>query len=85
MCPCGRCRCRISIGLNKRHKEERLHQFLMGLDDSTYGMVRSNTISTEPLPTLNRAYAMIVQEKRVRHITCGKEWRGEAMSFSIQT
>ena len=56
----------------------------MGLDDLTYIMVRSNILSTEPLPTLNRAYVMIVQEECVCNITHGKEQRGEAMAFVVQ-
>lgn len=61
MCRYGGCKCNIGTELDKRHEEERLHQFLMGLNDSTYGTVRSNILSAEPLPKLNRAYAMIVQ------------------------
>ncbi|KAJ0031871.1 hypothetical protein Pint_14466 [Pistacia integerrima] len=82
---CGGCKCNIRTELDKRREEERLHQFLMGLDDSTYGTVRSNILSTEPLPNLNRAYAMIVQEERVRHMTQGREQRGEPMAFAVQT
>ncbi|XP_075491104.1 uncharacterized protein LOC142529454 [Primulina tabacum] len=57
----------------------------MGLDDTTYGTVRSNILSTEPLPNLNRAYAMIIQEERVPDITLEKEHRSDAMAFAIQT
>ncbi|KAJ0031329.1 hypothetical protein Pint_14443 [Pistacia integerrima] len=85
MCRCGGCKCNIGTELDKRREEERLHQFLMGLDDSTYGTVRFNILSAEPLPNLNRAYAMIVQEERVRHMTQGREQRGEPMAFAVQT
>ncbi|KAI6667965.1 hypothetical protein NL676_007024 [Syzygium grande] len=34
----------------------------MGLDEEGYGIVRANILSTEPLPNLNRVYAMVVQE-----------------------
>lgn len=56
----------------------------MGLDDSTYGTVRTNILSTEPLPTLNRAYAMVIQEERVRTITRTKEERSEPVAFTVQ-
>ena len=84
-CRCGGCACNIGVELDQRREEERLHQFLMGLDDSTYGTVRSNILSTEPLPTLNRAYAMIIQEERACSITRGKEQQVEAMAFAVQT
>ncbi|KAJ0091648.1 hypothetical protein Patl1_14686 [Pistacia atlantica] len=80
MCDVEDANATLGTELDKR-REERLHQFLMGLDDSTYGTVRSNILSTEPLPNLNRAYAMIVQEERVRHMTQGREQRGEPMAF----
>ncbi|XP_073133737.1 uncharacterized protein [Henckelia pumila] len=83
-CRCGGCKCNIGTEVDKRREEERLHQFLMGLDDSIYGMTRSNILSSEPLSSLNRAYAMIIQEERVRSIACGKEQRSEPMEFFVQ-
>ncbi|XP_075503971.1 uncharacterized protein LOC142541299 [Primulina tabacum] len=83
-CLSGGCKCNIEVDLDKRHEEERLYQFLMGLDDTTYETARSNILSTESLPNLYRAYAMFIQEERVRDITRGKEHRSEAMAFAIQ-
>ena len=56
----------------------------MGLDEDGYGTVRSNILSIEPLPNLNRVYAMIVQQERVRTMTRTKEERGSPMSFAVQ-
>lgn len=85
VCRCGGCKCNTGAELDKKREEERLHKFLMGLDDLIYGTVRSNILSTEPLPSLNRAYAMIVQEERVCNITRGMEQRSEHMAFAVQT
>ncbi|KAH9656138.1 retrovirus-related pol polyprotein from transposon RE1 [Citrus sinensis] len=74
ICSCGGCTCEL----------ERLHQFLMGLDDTIYGSVRSNILSTDPLSPLNRAYSLVVQEERVQTITRGKEGRGEPVAFAVQ-
>ena len=57
----------------------------MWLDDSTYGTIHSNVLSIEPLPTLNRAYAMTVQGECVCCITHWKEQWGEIMAFAVQT
>ncbi|KZV55154.1 hypothetical protein F511_30344 [Dorcoceras hygrometricum] len=84
VCKCGSCKCNIGAELDKKREEERLHQFLMGLDDSVYGTVCSNILSTEPLPSLNRAYSMIIQEERVRNITRGKEQQSEHMAFAFK-
>ena len=85
MCHCGRCNCNIAAELDKKREEERLHQFLMGLEDALYGAVRSNILSTEPLPNLNKAYSLVCQEERVRNISRGKEEYGEVVSFAVQT
>ena len=64
-------------------EEERVHQFLMGLDDATYGTVRFNLLATDMLPTLNRVYLTMIQEERVRMITRTTEERREVMSLAI--
>lgn len=53
---------RVTTILEKKKEEERVLQSLMGLDDGMYGMVCSNILSMNPLPNLNRVYAMIIQE-----------------------
>ena len=69
--------------MEKKQEEERVHQFLMGLDEDGYGTVRSNILSTEPLPNLNRVYVMILQQERVWTMTRTKEERGSPMSFAV--
>ncbi|XP_071905960.1 uncharacterized protein [Coffea arabica] len=51
-CQCGRCVCNLSVQLDKKREGEKLHQFLLGLDDMAYGTVRSNILGTEPLPSV---------------------------------
>ena len=81
---CEGCTCELEAKLNKKREEERLHQFLMGLDDTIYGSVRSNILSIDPLPPLNRAYSLVVQEERVQTITRRKEGHGEPIAFAVQ-
>lgn len=73
ICMCGGCTCKISAVLEKKKKEERIHQFLMGLEDGVYGTVCSNILSIEPLPNLNRVYAMVIQEELLRNIAVNKD------------
>ena len=56
----------------------------MGLDDSIYGTVLSNILSIEPLPNLNWAYIMVVQEEWIRNIPHGKELRNGPMAFILK-
>ena len=50
-------------------EQERVHQFLMGFDHRKFNTIRSNILSQEPLPNLNRVYAAIVHEERQLQFT----------------
>lgn len=56
----------------------------MGLDDVLYGTVRSNLLATNPLPSFNRVYATLIQEKCVKGISRTKEERGEVVGLAVQ-
>nr|GMD60533.1 retrovirus-related Pol polyprotein from transposon TNT 1-94 [Ipomoea batatas] len=68
-CLCAGCKCDISTKLERRREEEKVHQFLMGLDEASYGTVRTNMLATEPLPSLNKVYATLIREERVKNAT----------------
>ncbi|PNX93517.1 retrovirus-related Pol polyprotein from transposon TNT 1-94 [Trifolium pratense] len=84
-CKCGLCTCNLGNQITKKREEEKIHQFLMGLDDTLYGTVRSNLLAQDPLPTLNKVYATLVQEERLRMVTRVTEERGEAMAFAVHS
>lgn len=48
----------------KEYEEERVHQFLMGLDDFRFGNVCTNIIGLKFLPDLNSVYQRVVREER---------------------
>ncbi|KAH9781145.1 retrovirus-related pol polyprotein from transposon RE1 [Citrus sinensis] len=83
-CRCGNCTCNLGVEWDKKRDEEKLHQFLMGLDEAVYGGVRSHILSTEPLPKLNRAYAIVIQEEQVQSMTRAKEERSKPVAFVVQ-
>ena len=70
--------------LEKKREEEKVHQFLIGLDETVYGIVRSYLLAQDPLPTLNKVYSTLVQEERVRIVAHGRDEKGEAMAFAVQ-
>ncbi|XP_056689078.1 uncharacterized protein [Spinacia oleracea] len=67
-CECGQCTCDIAgkYGLDK--EEERLHQFLIGMDDDLYAVMRSNLLSQQPLSGLEHVYETLLQEENSRGI-----------------
>ncbi|KAK3019894.1 hypothetical protein RJ639_002943 [Escallonia herrerae] len=74
-CKCRKCTCDLGSVLEKKREEEKVQQFLMGLDETIYGTVRSNLLAQDPLPNLNRVYSTLIQEERVKTIARGKEER----------
>jgi gag-polypeptide of LTR copia-type/Retrotransposon gag protein len=84
VCICHGCTCDMVIELVKEREDEKTHQFLMGLDDAVFGTVRSNILSMEPLPSLNKVYSLVIQEERHRSVARGKEDRGDAVGFAVQ-
>uniref|UniRef100_A0A2N9HKX8 Integrase catalytic domain-containing protein n=1 Tax=Fagus sylvatica TaxID=28930 RepID=A0A2N9HKX8_FAGSY len=61
-CSCGALKVLLD---NKQH--EYVMQFLMGLNDS-FTHVRAQILMTDPLPTITKAFALVVQEERQRNI-----------------
>ena len=49
-------------------EEQRLMQFLIGLNE-VYSTVQSNILLIEPLPTVTKAYALILQDERQRSLS----------------
>ena len=57
------CTCDSAKALAAEREKEKVHQFLMGLNDK-YKTVRSQILNTDPLPSLSRVYAQVAQEER---------------------
>ncbi|XP_074267264.1 uncharacterized protein LOC141590587 [Silene latifolia] len=72
------CTCGASAAIIKEKEEEKVHQFLMGLDNNLYGHVRSNLLMEDEVASLSRVYAIVLREERHRAITKEKEELAEA-------
>nr|XP_016513157.1 PREDICTED: uncharacterized protein LOC107830191 [Nicotiana tabacum] len=68
---CEHCTCECDCGGKSRTlkslQDGRLIQFLMGLND-TYSAVRSNILMITPLPSVNQAYSLLIQDEKQREI-----------------
>ncbi|GMJ15195.1 hypothetical protein HRI_005188700 [Hibiscus trionum] len=60
--PVSVCDCDVSSQNSKHLAQQNLFQFLMGLNE-TYMAIRSQILLMQPLPTVNQAYSMLVQEE----------------------
>ncbi|KAG7552831.1 Zinc finger CCHC-type [Arabidopsis thaliana x Arabidopsis arenosa] len=71
--------------VRKEREEDKLHQFLMGLDESVYGAVKSALLSRVPLPTLEEAYNTLTQDEESKSLSRMNDTRNDGVSFIVQT
>ena len=57
------CTCGAIAKIAKFMEEDKVHQFLMGLDDDSFSTVWSQVLALEPLPSLDKSYNMVQQEE----------------------
>ncbi|XP_019264489.1 PREDICTED: uncharacterized protein LOC109242112 [Nicotiana attenuata] len=69
VCSCD-CSCGGKEKTLKSLQDGRLIQFLMGLND-TYGGVKSSILMMSPLPNVNQAYSLLIQDEKQREIHVG--------------
>ena len=71
--------------VRKEREHEKLHQFLMGLDESVYGPVKSALLSWVPLPSLEEAYNTLTQDEESKSLSLLNDERHDGVSFAVQT
>lgn len=71
--------------VRKAGEEDKLHQFLMGLDETEYGAIKSALLSRVPLPTLDEAYNSLTQDKESKQIGRMHAEHVDEVSFAVQT
>ncbi|XP_009631446.1 uncharacterized protein [Nicotiana tomentosiformis] len=76
----GQCECGAKVKSLKAHQDERLLQFLMGLNGIFIG-VRSNILLSLPLPSIGHAYSPVIQDEKQREIHATSAYSGESASF----
>ncbi|VFQ59187.1 unnamed protein product [Cuscuta campestris] len=79
---CRACKCGAIKTIETQKENEKVHQFLMGLDNEGYSGVRSNILSTTPLAPLNRVYSTIIQQEGVLKVTTQEEEKNP-VSFAV--
>ncbi|XP_057252021.1 uncharacterized protein LOC130592005 [Beta vulgaris subsp. vulgaris] len=55
------------------HETAMLHQFCIGLDSQKFGSVVSTLLMSDPLPTMNAAYAKIIADERKQSVSAAQE------------
>ncbi|XP_019240730.1 PREDICTED: uncharacterized protein LOC109220718 [Nicotiana attenuata] len=68
--------------LEKSQEDEMLIQFLMGLNES-YGQARGNILMMNPLPNINHAYSLILQDENQREIYANPLISSDSSAFMV--
>lgn len=85
MCTCNQCKYILNAKLEKRSEEERVHQFLMGLDETSCSTIRSNIIATDPLPNMYRVYSQVTEQEQEKAMTRSIQERSHSVGFAVKT
>ena len=56
------CTCGAAAAIAGEREQEKIHQFVMGLDDSRLGGICTSIIGQDPLPSLGKIYSKIIRE-----------------------
>ena len=83
-CVCNGCICKLGATLEAQREEDKVHDFLMGLDESVFGTVCSSLLMQEPIPSLEHAYLKVTQDEDTRVQTRLGDERQEGMAFVSQ-
>ncbi|XP_050387373.1 uncharacterized protein LOC126803645 [Argentina anserina] len=84
ICGLPPCTCKAATDIKTYMETQKTMKFLMGLNEE-YATIRSNIISMDPLPSLNKVYAAAVRHERQAEISGGKTVAPpEASAFSVK-
>ncbi|XP_057249409.1 uncharacterized protein LOC130590847 [Beta vulgaris subsp. vulgaris] len=85
-CSCGamiKCSCNFMKKIAKFQAEEKLVEFLLGLNDG-YDNVITNILSMDPLPSINRAFALAQQIEKQKQISGINYSTQEVSALAVQ-
>ncbi|XP_076959918.1 uncharacterized protein LOC143636131 [Bidens hawaiensis] len=76
------CSCGSSHLFAKREQDDRLVQFLMGLNLS-YDNIRGNILMMKPLPSMSEVYSILVQDEKQREMHSSTPFVPESASMNV--
>lgn len=75
------CTCRVADTLSKERDEDKVHDFLLGLDDVRYGNLCTTIIGLDPLPTLEEFYSKAIREEQRIASARGRENQHDSLGL----
>ncbi|XP_056697935.1 uncharacterized protein [Spinacia oleracea] len=82
-CVCTGCNCTLTQKLLKSQQDQRLIQFLMKLNEK-YDHSKSTILMMTPLPTISRAYGLLLQEEQQKEVNSSRNHGLESTIFAAR-
>lgn len=82
--PIPPCTCSAASMYEKERADERVHQFIMGLDESRFGNVVSSIIEADELPDIGKVYAKVIREEARLESAKNREQTQEVVGFATR-
>ncbi|XP_010451390.1 PREDICTED: uncharacterized protein LOC104733516 [Camelina sativa] len=80
------CTCAAATGIAQEREEDRIHQFLFGLDLPRFSNIRSTITGEDPKPPLTQVYSQVIREEQNLNVVQSKELvQTEAVGFNVKT
>ncbi|CAL9224790.1 unnamed protein product [Arabidopsis halleri] len=84
-CTCNDCTCDSKGRGARKREKDKVHQFLMGLDEIVFGALKSSLLTRDPLPSLNQAFSLVQRDETVRLGNKETEVKPKVVGFAVQT
>ncbi|XP_074278343.1 uncharacterized protein LOC141601935 [Silene latifolia] len=78
------CTCGAATEFLKEKEEEKVHQFIIGLNTALYDNLRSNLLMDDDLTFLNRVYDLVLREERHKAVTRIREEPSTEVAMSAR-
>ncbi|XP_061350675.1 uncharacterized protein LOC133295831 [Gastrolobium bilobum] len=75
--------CAYTRSVNAEIEKDIVYQFLIGLDHHVYGTLITQILNTNPLPTINRVFAMVIQEESHKAMVCVADTPADALGYAF--
>lgn len=80
---CGKCTYGVNDKINNFQHQDSIMQFIDGLNNS-YSQVRTQILTMEPIPSIDTAFSLVIQEERQRSLGFNVSPLVESTTFAIK-
>ncbi|XP_010451547.1 PREDICTED: uncharacterized protein LOC104733681 [Camelina sativa] len=81
VCSCGLCTCGATSAPAKEREEEKVHQFVLGLDKSRFGGLCATLDAMDPRTSLGEVYSRVIREEQRLCSNRQREQKEKAVGF----